>query len=92
MITEFEYQINFNTGPSFNKEEYLKIFDEANGLEEYRIEPEVPGEITITFTCPDSVFLEIQDKITEIDDEDFGNIDFITELEIEDEDSFPAED
>jgi hypothetical protein len=92
MITEFEYQINFNAGPSFNKEEYLKIFDEANGLEEYRIEPEVPGEITVTFTCSDSVFLEIQDKITEIDDEDFGNIDFITELEIEDEDSFPAED
>lgn len=81
----FECQINLNTGPDFDRNLYLKIFSEETYgyfIHNFNIEPEVPGEFTVTFHSSKDNIQRILFEISELDPE-FGTLDFFTELEMD---------
>jgi hypothetical protein len=80
-----ECQINLNTGPNFDRDLYLDIFSEETYgyvINNFNIEPEVPGEFMVTFHSFKDNIQRILFEISELDPE-FGTLDFFTELELD---------
>jgi hypothetical protein len=80
----FFFEICFTHGNSFDLTTFENIFQEAVDLDYgYDIDTDVPTETIVKFQCSQVSFLEIFDKIEQLDP-NMGYIEFTTELEIDD--------